>query len=295
MMLKQRADQLLVSRGLAASLEKARAMIMAGLVSSCGERVERAGTILDAEAALGVKETLLYVSRAGAKLAQALDAFGVDPAGKVAADVGASTGGFTDCLLRRGARKVYAVDVNTKQLDWRLRRDERVVLVEKNARNLVPGDLKERPDIITLDVSFISILKVLPALKNVLTGVGARAGGSRGEGAGDRARAGRGGRGGEDAGERVSDGVLLALIKPQFEADRGQVGKGGVVRDPAVHAEVLERVVIGAEEAGFRAQGLLRCATRGRTGNSEFFAHFSLSGGRNAVASVCIKEVIGNG
>lgn len=268
--MKQRADQLLVACGLAASLEKARAMIMAGLVSSGGERIEKAGTMLDTEAELGVKETLPYVSRAGAKLAQALDAFGVDPGGKVAADIGASTGGFTDCLLRRGARKVYAVDVDTKQLDWRLRRDERVVLVEKNARNLVPGDLKERPDIITLDVSFISILKVLPALKNVLTGVGAR------------------------AGERVSEGVLLALIKPQFEADRGQVGKGGVVRDPAVHAEVLERVVIGAEEAGFRAQGLLRCATRGRTGNSEFFAHFSLSGDRNAVASVCIKEVIGN-
>jgi len=260
-MLKQRADQLLVSRGLAESLEKARAMIMAGLVSSRGQRIEGAGTRLDADAVLGVKETLPYVSRAGTKLAQALDAFGVQPAGKVAADVGASTGGFTDCLLRRGARTVYAVDVNTKQLDWRLRRDGRVVLIEKNARNLVPGDFKERPDIITLDVSFISILKILPALKNVLTGVG----------------------------------VLLALIKPQFEADRGQVGEGGVVRDPAVHAEVLERIVIGAEEAGFRVQGLLRCATRGRTGNKEFFAHFSLSKKRNTVASVCIKEVIGDG
>ena len=200
------------------------------------------------------------------ELAQALDAFGVDPAGKVAADVGASTGGFTDCLLQRGARTVYAVDVDTKQLDWRLRCDKRVVLIEKNARNLIPRDFKERPDIVTLDVSFISILKVLPALKNILTGVEGRAGGS----------------------------ALLTLIKPQFEADRGQVGKGGIVRDPAVHAKVLERVVIGAEEAGFRAQGLLRCATRGRTGNSEFFAHFSLSGGRNAVASVWIKEVIGN-
>lgn len=262
--MKQRADQLLVSRGLAASLEKARAMIMAGLVSSGGERVEKAGTTLDAAAEIVIKKTLPYVSRAGAKLAQALDAFGVDPTGKVVADVGASTGGFTDCLLQRGAKKVYAVDVDTKQLDWRLGRDERVVLVEKNARNLVPGDFKERPDIITLDVSFISILKVLPALKNVLAGVGGRA------------------------------GTLLALIKPQFEADRGQVGKGGVVRDPAVHAEVLKRVVIGAEEAGFRARGLVRCATRGRTGNSEFFAHFSLSGDRSAAVSAWIKEVIGD-
>jgi 23S rRNA (cytidine1920-2'-O)/16S rRNA (cytidine1409-2'-O)-methyltransferase len=270
--MKQRADQLLVSRGLAASLEKARAMIMAGLVSSGGERVEKAGTTLDTEAALGVKETLPYVSRAGAKLAQALDAFGVDPAGKVAADVGASTGGFTDCLLQRGARTVYAVDVDTKQLDWRLRRDKRVVLIEKNARNLVPRDFKERPDIVTLDVSFISILKILPALKNVLAGVGGRAGGS------GQAKAG--------------EGVLLTLIKPQFEADRRQVGRGGVVCDPAVHAKVLEKVVIGAEEAGFRAQRLVRCATRGRTGNSEFFAHFSLSGDRGAAVSALIKEVI---
>ena len=294
-MLKQRADQLLVSRGLAESLEKARAMIMAGLVSSRGQRIEGAGTRLDIDTVLGVKETLPYVSRAGTKLAQALDAFGVQPTGKVAADIGASTGGFTDCLLRRGARTVYAVDVNTKQLDWRLRCDGRVVLVEKNARNLVPGDFKERPDIITLDVSFISILKILPALKNVLTGVGAGADGSGGKGVDDRPRAGRGGRGTKTAGERPGDGVLLALIKPQFEADRGRVGKGGIVRDPAVHAEVLERIVIGAGEAGFRVQGLLRCATRGRTGNSEFFAHLSLSGKRNAVGSVCIKEVIGDG
>lgn len=286
--MKQRADQLLVSRGLAASLEKARAMIMAGLVSSGVERVEKAGTMLDAKAEIVIKKTLPYVSRSGTKLAQALDAFGVDPAGKVAADVGASTGGFTDCLLQRGARTVYAVDVDTKQLDWRLRRDKRVVLVEKNARNLVPGDFKERPDIVTLDVSFISILKVLPALKNVLAGVGGRAGGSGQAKADNRARTGasRGLGGGE--------GELLALIKPQFEADRGQVGKGGVVRDPAVHAKVLEKVVIGGEEAGFRARGLVRCATRGRTGNSEFFAHFSLSGDRSAAVSAWIKEVIGD-
>jgi 23S rRNA (cytidine1920-2'-O)/16S rRNA (cytidine1409-2'-O)-methyltransferase len=154
----------------------------------------------------------------------------------------------------------------------RLRRDKRVVLIEKNARNLVPRDFKERPDIVTLDVSFISILKILPALKNVLAGVGGRAGGS------GQAKAG--------------EGVLLTLIKPQFEADRRQVGRGGVVCDPAVHAKVLEKVVIGAEEAGFRAQRLVRCATRGRTGNSEFFAHFSLSGDRGAAVSALIKEVI---
>jgi 23S rRNA (cytidine1920-2'-O)/16S rRNA (cytidine1409-2'-O)-methyltransferase len=280
--MKQRADQLLVSRGLAASFEKARAMIMAGLVSSGGERVEKAGTTLDAGAEIVIKKTLPYVSRAGAKLAQALDAFEVDPTGRVVADVGASTGGFTDCLLQRGAKKVYAVDVDTKQLDWRLGRDERVVLVKKNARNLVPGDFKERPDIITLDVSFISILKILPALKNVLAGEGAVAGGTEHVKEDERARTG------------ATRGVLLALIKPQFEADQGQVGRGGVVRDPAVQAEVLKKIVIGAEEAGFRARGLVRCTTRGRTGNSEFFAYFSLSGDRSAGVSSWIKEVIGN-
>lgn len=285
MMLKQRADQILVSRGLVSSLEKARAMIMAGLVSSRGRRIDAAGTILDEDAELSIKKISLYVSRAGAKLAQALDAFGIDPAGKVVADIGASTGGFTDCLLKRGARTVYAVDVNTKQLDWGLRRDKRVVLIEKNARNLVPDDFMERPDIITLDVSFISILKILPALRNVLMGVGKRTE-IRGEGADKRPRAGGEGR--------PSDGLLLALIKPQFEARRRQVDKGGVVRDRAVHADVLKRIIIGAEEAGFRAHGLVRCATRGRTGNSEFFAHFSLSGDRNGVANVCIKEVIGD-
>ena len=283
--MKQRADQLLVSRGLAASLEKARAMIMAGLVSSGGERVEKAGTILDAEAALDVKETSPYVSRAGAKLAQALDAFGVDPAGKVAADVGASTGGFTDCLLRRGARKVYAVDVDTKQLDWRLRRDERVVLIEKNARNLVPGTLQERPDIVTLDVSFISILKILPALKNVLTGGGARADGSDGK---EWMRQGW---------RRAPDGARACSWPSSSRSSRRTGGKWGRAGSCAIRPSMRKSwrgSSSGPEEAGFRAQGLVRCATRGRTGNSEFFAHFSLSGNRNAAVSVCIKEVIGD-
>ena len=286
--MKLRADQFLVSRGLAVSLEKARAMIMAGLVSSGGEQVDKAGATLDAEAEIVIKKTLPYVSRAGAKLAQALDVFGVDPAGKVVVDVGASTGGFTDCLLQRGANKVYAVDVDTKQLDWRLGRDERVVFLEKNARNLVPGDFEERPDLITLDLSFISILKVLPALKNILAGGIARAKED------DLSRIGADGSIETGVGRGESGGLLLALIKPQFEADRRQVGKAGVVHDPAVHAEVLQRIVTGAEEAGFRARGLVRCATRGRRGNREFFAHFSLRGDRSAAVSAWIKEVIGD-
>ena len=258
--MKERADELLVERGLAPSLEKARAMLMAGLVSSGGERVTKAGTLLSPDKALDIKATQPFVSRAGPKLAQALDAFGIDPAGKVAADIGASTGGFTDCLLGRGARLVYAVDVDTKQLDWKLRGDPRVVMIEKNARSLVRGDLPRAPKIVSMDVSFISVLKILPALKAVL----------------------------------APGGVLVVLVKPQFEAPPSKVGKGGIVRDPAVRAEVLERVVRGAADSGFVLGGLVRCSTRGRTGNVEFLAHFSRHGagpGREALAAL-IREVV---
>ena len=258
--MKERADKMLVDRGLAPSLEKARALLMAGLVSSGGERVTKAGTLLDVDKTLDVRATSLFVSRAGAKLAQALDAFGIDPAGKVAADIGASTGGFTDCLLSRGARLVYAVDVDTKQLDWKLRGDPRVVMVEKNARSLVQADFLRAPKIVSMDVSFISVLKILPALKAVL----------------------------------APGGVLIVLIKPQFEAPAAKVGKGGIVRDPAVWAEVIDRVVRGAAESGFVLGGLVRCSTRGRTGNIEFLAHFSRKGAGPGpeVLSALIREVV---
>jgi 23S rRNA (cytidine1920-2'-O)/16S rRNA (cytidine1409-2'-O)-methyltransferase len=258
--MKERADKLLVDRGLAPSLERARAMLMAGVVTSGGERVTKAGMLLDVARPLEAKVPQPFVSRAGAKLAQALDAFGIDPAGKTAADIGASTGGFTDCLLDRGARLVYAVDVDTKQLDWKLRGDPRVVLVEKNARSLVPADLPRAPKIVSMDVSFISVLKILPALKEVL----------------------------------APGGVLVVLIKPQFEAPPSKVGKGGIVRDPAVRAEVLERVIRGAEESGFVLGGLVRSATRGRTGNVEFLARFSRKGagpGPDALDAL-IREVV---
>jgi len=234
------ADQLLVRRGLAGSRDKARALIMAGLVYAGEIRVEKAGQLMDGESPLAVRETLPFVSRAGKKLAQALDAFAIDPAGVVAADVGSSTGGFTDCLLQRGAAKVYAVDVDTRQLDWRLRRDSRVVPIEKNARFLAPGDFPEPPSLVVMDVSFISILKILPALKRILP----------------------------------AGGTLLALIKPQFEAERSRVGAKGVIRDPAVRRDVLDRVARGAQESGFFCGGLVRCATRGQKGNIEFFARF---------------------
>jgi len=238
--MKDRADKLLVARGLAPTWEKAQALIMAGLVFSGETRVEKPGAALAADAALAVRRPLPFVSRAGLKLAEALDRFGIDPSGVVAADIGASTGGFTDCLLQRGVRRVYAVDVDTRQLDRRLREDERVVLVEKNARYLVGDDFPERPELVTVDVSFISVLKVLAALASF-----------------------------------VERGTLLVLVKPQFEAGKGRVGRKGVVRDPAVHAEVLDRVVRGAGDLGFEPRGLIRSSTRGQRGNVEFFVRFS--------------------
>jgi 23S rRNA (cytidine1920-2'-O)/16S rRNA (cytidine1409-2'-O)-methyltransferase len=259
-MAKKRVDDLLCERGLAPSLEKARAMLMAGLVSSGGERVTKAGTLLGVDRPLEVRPVQPYVSRAGAKLAGALDAFGIDPSGRIAADIGASTGGFTDCLLERGARRVYAVDVDTKQIDRKLRADPRVVLVEKNARSLVPGDLPGPPEIVAMDVSFISVLKIIPALEAVL----------------------------------APAGVLVVLVKPQFEAPPARVGKGGIVRDPAVRAEVLERVIRGASGSGFVLDGLVRSSVRGRTGNVEFLALFSRRGagiGPEARAAL-IQEVI---
>ncbi|MBN1940307.1 MAG: TlyA family RNA methyltransferase [Candidatus Aminicenantes bacterium] len=240
---KIRADRLLVERGLAESQAKAQAFIMAGRVSSDGRRVEKAGELLTAGAPLFCEPVSPFVGRGGLKLAEALDAFGVSPAGLTCADIGASTGGFTDCLLQRGAAKVFAVDVTTSQLDDRLRRNPRVVPVERNARNLKAADLGEPVDLAVMDVSFISILKILPALAAVL-------------------------RGGE--------AILLSLIKPQFEAARDRVGERGIIRDPEVHREVLTRIAGGAREAGFALTGLLRLVTRGRKGNVEFFGRFVL-------------------
>lgn len=213
---------------------------MAGLVSSGGRAVLKPGELVEDGADLRVENPLPYVGRGGLKLQEALDRFGIDVSGAVALDVGSSTGGFTDCLLQRGAKKVYAVDVDTRQLDWALRRDPRVAAIEKNARYLAAGDIGEAPDVITMDLSFISLLKVLPALREI-----------------------------------PGNWVLLTLIKPQFEAGRKQVGKKGVVRDPGVHEDVLARVVEGARELGFGLEGLFRCSTRGQKGNREFFARWA--------------------
>ncbi len=260
--MKERADKLLVARGLAASREKAQAMIMAGQVLSSIGPVSKPGQMIDSQAEISIKKPPRFVGRGGLKLEEALEEFGVDVGGLAVADIGSSTGGFSDCLLQRGARKVFAVDVDTKQLDRRLSEDPRVIKIEKNARFLTKEDFPETPDAATLDVSFISILKILPALFDILD----------------------------------SGSILLALVKPQFEAERSRVGKKGIVRDPDVHAAVLGRVTEKASELGFGLKGLLRCSTRGQKGNVEFFARFGKGqpGLSLEAAGALIQEVVRN-
>ena len=244
-MTKERLDKVLVERRLAETRQKAQALIMAGLVFGDGRRLEKAGRLVPPGLNITVQKTLPYVGRGGLKLEEALDVFKVDAAGRTCADIGSSTGGFTDCLLQRGAARVYAVDVDTRQIDPKLREDPRVVLIEKNARYLAPGDFPEPPDLFTIDVSFISVIKILPAIK----GVPAR-----------------------------NDKLVLSLIKPQFEVSKGRVGRTGVVRDAGVHADVLRRVLGEAADIGFDPRGLVRCSTRGQKGNQEFFVLWSSEG-----------------
>jgi 23S rRNA (cytidine1920-2'-O)/16S rRNA (cytidine1409-2'-O)-methyltransferase len=233
-----RADQLLADRGLAESRTRAQALILAGLVYSGDRKVEKAGQALAADAPLTVKgRDHPWASRGGLKLDHALDHFGWDVAGAVSIDVGASTGGFTDVLLTRGAAKVYAVDVGHGQLAWKLREDARVTVLERtNARHLT-GDLIPEPiDLVVCDASFIALSKVLPSAL-ALARFGAR---------------------------------LVALIKPQFEAGRGEVGKGGVVRDPAIHARVCDEVRTWLEGAGWMVAGIATSPITGPEGNVEF-------------------------
>ena len=235
---RERLDRLLVDRGLAESRERAQAMIMAGIVRVDGAPARRAALPVAPEADVEVQGKLPYVSRGGVKLAHALERFGLDPSGQVLADVGASTGGFTDCLLQRGARKVYAVDVGYGQLDYRLRQDERVVVMERtHARDL--ARLPEPVDGATVDVSFISLRQVLPSIFRWQ-------------------RAGA---------------WTIALVKPQFEAGRAQVGKGGVVRDPAVHDQVLAEIEQAVHSLGHHAAGVTPSPILGPAGNREFLLH----------------------
>ena len=239
---KRRADQLLVEQGLAESRAKAQALILAGLVSIAGRRVDKPGTSLaeDAELTLAGRDHP-WVSRGGVKLAFALDHFAIDPAGRVALDIGASTGGFTDVLLAKGAVRVHAVDVGRGQLAWKLRQDSRVVVHEGvNARYLSRAEIAEPIDLVTCDASFIGLATLLPAPLAL-------------------------------AAERAA---LIALIKPQFEAGPGDVGRGGVVRDPAIHRAVCERVAawVGAQP-GWRVVGIADSPITGPAGNHEFLIY----------------------
>ncbi len=235
---KERLDKLLLDRGLAPSRERARALIMAAQVVVNDHVADKAGQMVRGDAEIRIEgEVLPYVSRGGLKLQRALEEFGLDVTGLVALDVGASTGGFTDCLLQRGVKKVYAVDVGYGQLAWKLRQDERVVSMEKvNIRYLTADKLVERPDLAVIDASFISLDKVLPATMGLIK----------------------------------DNGIIVALIKPQFEVGRGEVGKGGVVRDPAKHREVIEGVQTLAESLKLEVRGVTESPILGPKGNREF-------------------------
>lgn len=236
---RRRLDQLLVERGLVESREKAKALILAGEVFVDGRRAAKPGQMVPLEAHVTLAARPPYVSRSGKKLEAALDTFGIEVAGRVCLDVGASTGGFTDCLLQRGARRVYAVDVGRGQLDWRLRNDPRVVVREGiNARHLRFEDIGERVDLAVCDVSFISVTLILPAVAALLQ----------------------------------PDGEMVILVKPQFEVGRGEVGKGGIVRDPALHRFACERVARAVRELGFTAS-VIESPVPGAEGNKEFLLY----------------------
>ena len=241
--MKKRLDVLLTERGLAPSREKAKALIMAGIVYVNNQKEDKAGTSFPEDAVVEVRgQGLRYVSRGGLKLEKAMQTFPIDLKGRYCMDIGASTGGFTDCMLQNGAAGVYAIDVGYGQLDWKLREDPRVVCMEKtNFRYVTPDDLdpERMPDFASVDVSFISLSKILPPAHAILP-VG---------------------------------GEMVCLIKPQFEAGREKVGKKGVVRDPQVHVEVIENVLKIAEDAGFEVLGLSWSPIRGPEGNIEYLMY----------------------
>ncbi len=239
--MKTRLDVLLVSRGLSESREKAKAVIMAGNVFVNGQREDKAGSMFDDKVKIEVRgHKLPYVSRGGLKLEKAVKSFQLSLEGKICMDVGSSTGGFTDCMLQNGAAKVYAVDVGTNQLAWKLRTDERVVCMEKtNIRYLLPEQIGEPPQFASIDVAFISLTKVLLPVRELLT----------------------------------EEGEIAALIKPQFEAGREKVGKKGVVREKETHLEVIRQVISYAGSVGYEILGLDFSPVRGPEGNIEYLLH----------------------
>ena len=245
---KERLDMLLVQRGLCDSRSRAQAVIMSGEVYVQGQKCDKAGTAVEVDAPIEIRGNQCpYVSRGGLKLEKALRDFGVDPTGYVCSDSGASTGGFTDCLLQKGARKVFAIDVGYGQLAWSIRNDPRVVCMERtNIRYVTQEQLGEPLDLSVIDVSFISLKIVLPAIQALLK----------------------------------PTGQVLCLIKPQFEAGKDKVGKKGVVREPSIHCEVLENFIAVAKELGFTILNLTFSPVKGPEGNIEFLGHLSMAPGQ---------------
>ncbi|MCI6921180.1 MAG: TlyA family RNA methyltransferase [Lachnospiraceae bacterium] len=265
--MKERLDVLLIKKGLAPSREKAKAVIMAGSVYVDGQKEDKAGSVFDEESAqIEVRgHALPYVSRGGLKLEKALQVFPITLTDKICMDIGASTGGFTDCMLQNGAAKVYSVDVGYGQLDWKLRQDERVVCMEKtNFRYMTPEDIPDVLDFASVDVSFISLDKILTPAYALLK----------------------------------EQGEMVALIKPQFEAGREKVGKKGVVREPKVHEEVMAKIVRHADEVSFEVLGLSYSPIRGPEGNIEYLIHLRKNPERTiypdilAVFEKKIKEIV---
>ena len=257
--MKERLDVLLVKRGLAPSREKAKAIIMSGIVFVDNEREDKAGTTFDEKVNIEVRgKTLKYVSRGGLKLEKAMDVFGVKIEGKTCMDVGASTGGFTDCMLQNGAVKVYSVDVGHGQLAWKLVQDDRVICMDRtNIRYVTPDQIDDVLDFASIDVSFISLTKVLLPVKNLLK----------------------------------KNGQIVCLIKPQFEAGRENVGKKGVVRDKKVHVQVIEKVIEYAMSIGFKILNLDYSPVKGPEGNIEYLLYLQNIGDEPVVDEICVDPV----
>ena len=259
--MKERLDVLLVKQNLAESREKAKALIMSGIVYVNGQKEDKAGSTFEEETStLEVRgSTLKYVSRGGLKLEKAMAEFPVELTDRVCMDIGASTGGFTDCMLQNGARKVFAIDVGHGQLAWKLRNDERVICMEKcNFRYVEPKDIGEEVDFASVDVSFISLSKILPAAYPILK----------------------------------EGGQMVCLIKPQFEAGRDKVGKKGVVREPSIHEEVIHAAFSYARENGFRLLGLTFSPVRGPEGNIEYLMHIEKSGAEDMVQEDVVSQIV---
>lgn len=257
---KQRLDILLVEKGLASSREKAKAYIMAGLVFVNGQKIDKAGSMVPEAANITLTgDSIGYVSRGGLKLEKALKFFKIDLSGKVVADIGASTGGFTDCALKNGAERVYAIDVGYGQLAWSLRTDSRVINMERtNIRGVTPKDIGELMDFASIDVAFISLDKVLPVVKTLLK----------------------------------NEGLVVALIKPQFEAGREKVGRKGVVKDAGVHIEVIVKIVDTSRTLGFTPVGLTYSPIKGPEGNIEYLLYLINCKAEETINSQVIDEVV---